>query len=127
MISRLAAKDNNKIRPFKPQIHQSRGKGQNRGYSQRNYQDRNRLNNRSNSRDRGQFKQDRGGPRFEQGYRGNNFWITLEDTVDKIAEGSIEMIIIEIEAIIEVGIGPERDHSEETIVATELEVQAIID
>ena len=74
MIGRLAAKDNNKIRPFKPQVHQGRGRGQNRGYSQRNYQNRNRMNNRSNSRDRGQFRQDRGRPRFEQGYRGNYFW-----------------------------------------------------
>ena len=37
------------------------------------------------------------------------------------------MIIIEIMAIIEVGIGPDRGHSQETIVATELEVQAIVD
>ena len=55
MIGRLAAKDNNKTRSFKPQIHQSRGRGQNRGCGQRNYQNRNRLNNRANSRDRGQF------------------------------------------------------------------------
>ena len=47
MRGRLAARDNNKSRPFKPQIHQSRGRGQNRGYSQRNYQNRKRLNNRS--------------------------------------------------------------------------------
>ena len=73
MIGRLAAKDNNETRSFKPQIHQSRGRGQNRGYSQRNYQNRNGLTNRSNSRDRGQFRQDRGRPRFEQSYRGNNF------------------------------------------------------
>ena len=69
MIGRLAAKDNNETRPFIPQIHQSRGIGQNRGYSQRNYQNRNRLNNR----DRGQFRQDRGRSRFEQSYRGNTF------------------------------------------------------
>ena len=37
------------------------------------------------------------------------------------------MIIIEIVAIIEVGIGPERDHSQETIAVTELEVQATVD
>ena len=30
-------------------------------------------------------------------------------------------------AIREVGIGPERDHSQETIAVTELEVQAIVD
>ena len=55
------------------------------------------------------------------------FGIILEDTVDKIAKGSIEMIIIGVVAIIEAGIRPERDHSQETIVVTELEVQAIVD
>ena len=70
MLGRLAAKDNNKKKPFKPQIYQGRGRGQNRGFSQGNYQDRNRSNNRSRSRDRGQFR-DR--PRFEQNYRGSNF------------------------------------------------------
>ena len=29
MIGRLATKDNNESRPFQPQIHQSRGRGQN--------------------------------------------------------------------------------------------------
>ena len=38
MVGKLAAKDSGRIRQFKPQIHQSRGKGQKRGYSQRNYQ-----------------------------------------------------------------------------------------
>ena len=38
-----------------------------------NYQNRNRSDNRSNSRDRGQFRQDRGRPRFEQNHRGSNF------------------------------------------------------
>ena len=58
---------------------------------------------------------------------GTIFGATLEDTVDKIAEGSIEMIIIEIVAMIEVEIGPERDHSLETIAVAELEIQAIVD
>ena len=74
MLGRLAAKDNNEKRPFKPQIYQSRGRGQDRGYSQRNYQNRNRLNNRSSSKDRRQFRQYRGRSRFEQSYRRNNFW-----------------------------------------------------
>ena len=76
MIGKLAAKDSDRNRPFKPQIHKSRGPpppGQNRGYSQRNYQNRNRLNNRSNNRDRGRFRQDRDRPRFEQSYRGSSF------------------------------------------------------
>ena len=34
MLGRLAAKDNNAKEPFKPQIYQGRGRGQNRGYSQ---------------------------------------------------------------------------------------------
>ena len=55
MLGKLAAKDNNNKRPFKPQIYQSRGRGQNRGYNQRNYQSGNRLGNRSGSRDRRQF------------------------------------------------------------------------
>ena len=32
-IGKLAAKDSGKVRPFKPQIHQNRGRGQNRGYN----------------------------------------------------------------------------------------------
>ena len=35
MLGRSAGKDNKEKRPFKPQIYQSRGRGQNRGYSQR--------------------------------------------------------------------------------------------
>ena len=40
MVGKLADKDSSRIRQFKPQIHQSRGRGHNRGYSQRNYQNR---------------------------------------------------------------------------------------
>ena len=40
MVGKLAAKDNGRTRQFNPQIHQSRGRGQNRSYSQRNYQSR---------------------------------------------------------------------------------------
>ena len=75
MLGKLAAKDSSRNRPFKPQIHKSSRPsppGQKRGYSQRN-QNRTRLNNRSNSRNRGQFRQDRGWPRFEQSYRGSSF------------------------------------------------------
>ena len=71
MIGKLAAKDSRRTRQFKPQIHQNRG--QNRGYTQRNYKNRDRSDHRSNSMDRGQFRQDRGRHRFEQGYMRNNF------------------------------------------------------
>ena len=73
MIGRLAARDNNETKPFKPQIHQSRERGQNRGYRQRNCQNRDRLDKTSNSRDWGQFMQNRDRHRFEPSYRGNHF------------------------------------------------------
>ena len=62
MIGRLAAKDSNDKRPFKPQIYKSRGsypQGLNRTYNQRNYQNRSRLGSRSDSRNRGQYGSNR--------------------------------------------------------------------
>ena len=122
MLGRLAAKDNKEKRPFKPQVYQSRGRGQNRGYNQRNYHNRNRLNNRSSRRERGQFRQDRGRPRFEQSYRKNNFQDNARGYGKQTAEGSIEMIIISMIVTIEVGIDQERGHSQEVIVVIELQV-----
>ena len=49
VVSRLAAKDSHKKRPFKPQVYKSRG--QNRSNNQGGYQNR---SNRSDSRNRGQ-------------------------------------------------------------------------
>ena len=63
IIGKLATRDSRTNRQFKPQIHQSRGSGQNRNYNQRNYQNRYRSNNRSDSGDRGQYRQDRSRPR----------------------------------------------------------------
>ena len=60
-MSRLAAKDSQKKRPFKPQIYKSRG--QNWSYNQGGYQI------RSDSRNRGQYASNR--PR--QSYRDSNF------------------------------------------------------
>ena len=74
MMGRLAAKDSNEKRPFKPQIYKSRGsypQGQNRSYTQRSYQNRGRLGSRSDSRNRGQYGNNR--HRFQQNYRYNNF------------------------------------------------------
>ena len=53
--------------------------------------------------------------------------IILEDRIDKAAEGSIGVIIIGVMTIIEVGIGVERDHSQETIVVTEIVLQVVVD
>ena len=61
MMNRLVPKDTHEKRPFKPQIHKSRG--QHRSYGQENYQ------SRLGSRNRGQFMDNR--PR--QNYRKNNF------------------------------------------------------
>ena len=64
MMSRLAAKDSNEKRPFKPQIYKSRGshlQSQNRSYNQRGYQNRSR---RSDSRNRGQYGDNRSRQNF---------------------------------------------------------------
>ena len=73
MVGKLATRDSRKVRQLGPLINKSRGRGQNRNYNQRNYHNRYRSDNRSNSRDRGHFRQERGRPRFKHGYRRNNF------------------------------------------------------
>ena len=66
LMGKLATKESRSIKQLKSQIHQSRGRGQNRNYSQRNCQNRYRQNNKSNSRDRGQYRQDRTGIHMNQ-------------------------------------------------------------
>ena len=51
--------------------------------------------------------------------------IILEDTVDKIAEESIAVIVIEMMAITEAGIDPEKDCFQEIMAVLELEVQVM--
>ena len=53
--------------------------------------------------------------------------IIPEDTVDKIAEESIGIIVIEVIAMTEVGISLEKDHFQEIMAVTELGVQAVVD
>ena len=50
-----------------------------------------------------------------------------EDTVDKIAEESIAILFIEMITMAEVGTGLEKGHFQESIVVTELGVQATVD
>ena len=126
MIGKLAAKDSGKIRPFKPQIHQNRGRGQNTGYNQRNYQNRYRPDNRLNSRDRGQIRQDRGRNRFEQNYR-RTLGKIQEIMEDKAVEESIGTTLIEMTITIEVGIGLEKGHFPGIMTVIELGVQTIVD
>ena len=113
VMSRLAAKDSHKKRPFKPQIYKSRG--QNRSFNQGSYQ------NKPDSRNRGQYTCSR--PR--QNYRDSNFEETLKDMEDKTIEEDIEMIDIMI--IIEAGIDQEKGHSQEIIIVVEIEVQVTVD
>ena len=70
MIGKLATRDSRTNKWFKQQIYQSTGTGQkiNYSYNQRNHQDRYKPNNRSNSRNRGQYRQDRGRSRYEQNF-----------------------------------------------------------
>ena len=85
MMSRLAAKDSNEKKTFKPRIYKNRGsypQNQNRSYNQRGYQNR---SGRSDSRNRRQY----GNKRPRQNYRDINFEATLEDMGDKIVEGNI--------------------------------------
>ena len=53
--------------------------------------------------------------------------IIPEDTVDKIAEDSIGIIVIEMMVTTEVGIGAEKDHFQEIMVEKELGKQVIVD
>ena len=69
MIGKLATRDSSTGRQVKPQIYPNRGRGQNRNYNQRNYQNR----YRSDSNDRRQYIQDRRRPRYEKNYRRENF------------------------------------------------------
>ena len=113
MMSKLAAKDNNKRKPFKPEIY--KGRGQNRSYGQGGYQ------NRSDSRSRGHVMNN--SPR--QSYRGNRFrgnsrWYSREDDRGNYRNEDI-ITITEIEVDQEKGI------SQEITITAEIEVQAIVD
>ena len=126
MMSRLARKDSSEERPFKPQIYKSRGsypQGQNRSYNQRGYQNRGRLGNRSDSRNREQYGNNR--PRFHKTIETTISERTLEDMEDKIVDEKTEITGAMI--MIEVGIGQEKGHSQETMVIRGIEVQVIVD
>ena len=64
-------------------------------------------------------------PDFSQVTEGTTFTKTLGDIEDKIAEGSIEMIIISAMVTIEVGTDQEKEHSQEIVVVTGIEAQVI--
>ena len=74
MIGKLVTKDFGVGRQFKSQIHQGKGRGQNRGnYDRHNYDQQSYQNKyRPDSGDRRQYRQDRGKPGYEQNYRRGN-------------------------------------------------------
>ena len=125
MIGKLATRDSGTGRQFKPQIHQSRGRGQNRNYNQRNCQNRNRSNNRSNSGDRGQYRQDRGGPRYEQNYRRGNIRGNIRSYGRQIIGENTETAI-EMTVMTEAGTGLEKGHFPEIMAAIKLQVQTTV-
>ena len=75
-MGKLTARDSEVNLPFKPQIYQSKRRGQNKkNYDTHNY-DRVNYKNRyrpDSSDRRNQYRQKRGRPRYEQNYRRENF------------------------------------------------------
>ena len=109
MLGRLAAKDNHDKRPFKPQIYQGRGRGQNRNFNQRSYQDRTGLIIGQVVEIEGSLET---GPGLNRITEGGIFEAILGDMVDRIAEGTIEIMTIDITITIEAEIGQGRGHSQ---------------
>ena len=64
-------------------------------------------------------------PDFSKITEGTTFKKALGDIEDKVVEGNMEMIGVMITT--EVGIGQEKDHSQEIIAVAEIEAQAIVD
>ena len=122
MLGRLAAKDNNEKRLFKPQIYQGRGGRQNRGLVKEiiRIETGQTIGQVVEIEDSSEL-----GPDLNRTTEGAIFKVMLGDMEDKTAEGIIEMIVIGVMVTIEVGIDQEKGHSQEFIAVIELEVQAI--
>ena len=119
MMGKLATRDNGINKQFKPQIYQSKRRGQGRNfYDKCNYDRRNYQNRyRSNSKDRRiQYGQNRSRPRYEQNYTNNYRRGNFSDNVrmyqileDRIVGEDIEEIIgMKIITEKEVEVGPEK-------------------
>ena len=126
MIGKLATRDSGTGRQFKPQIHQSRGRGQNRGnYNRCNcYQWSYQNRCRSDSGDRRQCRQDRGRARHEKFIGEVISEVTQETLTDKIPKDSIETIT-RMKVMTEAGTGPEKGCSPGAIAKIEIGIQAI--
>ena len=125
MIGELATRDSGAGRQFKPQIHQGRGRGQNRG----NY-DRYMISEAIRA-DIGQIVETEDNiDRTEIGLGTNKIIgeviseVTQEILTDRMSEESIE-IITGVKVMTETGTGLEKGHFLEAIVAIGIGVQAI--
>ena len=120
MMDRLAARDSNDKRPFKPQIYKSRGSyphSQNRNYNQRNYQAVDTEDNMDEEVIGPDINKITGGTVFKKK--------TLGDMEDKIVEENIEMIGMMV--TIEVGTYQEKGYFQEIIAIIGIEIQIIPD
>ena len=120
IIGKLVPRDSRTNRQFKPQIHQSRGRGQNRSYNQR----KDRFG--SHSRNRGNTDKIEVGPDMSKILGEVIIGETLEIMVDKTVEENIE-IAIGMTVMTKAGTGLERGCFPEIMAIIELEVQGKVD
>ena len=122
MAGKLAAKYSSRIRQFKLQIHQSRGRGQNRGYGQEiirigTGQIIDQIVGIEDSLGKTEIY-----PDLSKVIEGVVSKIIPEDTVDRIAEENIGVIVIEMMVTTEIGAGLEKDCFQEIMAVIEQEV-----
>ena len=126
MIGKLAAKDSGKVRQLKAQIHQTRGRGQTRGYRKII-----RIGTDQTIGQTVEIEDSSGKTEVDTELSrviGEIILGKIQDIMeDKAVEESIEVIIIEVVVMIEVGIGLEKGHFLETMTVIELGVKAIVD
>ena len=127
MIGKLAARDSGAGRQFKPQSYQGRGRGQNRGNYDRCNCDQQSYQNkyRSDSRDRRQYREDKGRPRYEQNYSRGNFRGNMSNFDRQNSRGEYRNNYRN-KGYDRSRIGLEKGHFLETVVAIEIGVQAIV-
>ena len=121
MIGKLAAKDSGKIRPFKPQIHQNRGRSQNRGYNQKGI----RIDIGQIIGQIVEIEDNLGKTEVE-----TDLCKAIAETIgkiqdimeDKTVEESIGITLKEMTIMIEVGIGLEKGHFPGTMTVIDLGV-----
>ena len=116
VMSRLAAKDSHEKRPFKPQIYKSRA--QNQSYNQESFQ------NRTNSRNRGQYTSSGPNKTIETNFQGNSRGYGRQNDRGGYRNDRHNDYN---RGIIEAGIDQEKGHSQEIIVVAGIDVHVTVD